>query len=191
LLGSGFVLCAVLGFAGSFVAQRLTSSGEVEGLKVAQLLVQEGISNEDSLSELQALLTRDVVEVSQVPAWFTSEVLSLEGVSDVRLQSEGELVGFTLAKSSAAQGSSAASASSAAETSGVAGSSNAADGSSVADTSIVALFEELKDRGWTLVQNTEAPLVSGVKEEGVARWLALSWTEVGEDLCVVVRVATA
>ncbi|MEC4295373.1 hypothetical protein [Adlercreutzia shanghongiae] len=51
-----------------------------------------------------------------------------------------------------------------------------------------ALAADLESRGWMLMESGQEGVLTGVKEGGRCPWMALSCTEVGEMVCVVVQV---
>ena len=56
------------------------------------------------------------------------------------------------------------------------------------DAVLGEIADELKGRGWALVESGVPGAVSGVKERGVCQWLWLGCTAIGEEVVVVVQV---
>lgn len=50
------------------------------------------------------------------------------------------------------------------------------------------LATDMESRGWMLMESGREGALTGVKEGGRCPWMALSCTEVGEMVCVVVQV---
>ena len=56
---------------------------------------------------------------------------------------------------------------------------------------LASLTAEALSKGWKMAESGAAGTVTGTKEEGRCRWMAISCTAVGEETCVVVQLPGA